>query len=1025
MYYSAKMLACLVAIALALPALGAETITDLPDKVQANQALTFSAVDAPGSGTADRTNGTAGEQIYPTAFSTDGAKSYSKDGWRTIQLDGHADSQITLDYELSENTTPGRYRAHTLFKIGGVADQQFDIWAGASPNDLAPRLTFKQNNGKSWEAAWRVADGTLMLFPGDRFLRIVNSGKASERKLLRSVVLSLDEPLSEGMTAAGSETRQRLVEREISEPRGKLVILEGENAKAAEPIYGALTQQPEAIADQPVQILYGEEARELALTYGVRDLPTLLAIGSSGVTLGVLVAPEQSSEVESFLANPSVPETVHDAVNQRLGMDEPSSALESGRIAQWLIGGTYSGPAGLSLWGLDWEPRIRPNPGDTLLVKAFDRGWKDGWKSAAADPDGLFVVQEQSGGYTWSKGSAYAHVYVHAQQPTRAQLHLVQSGVETFGWLNGTAVSFEKDSDAPKLIRQADTKINRPTSQTAEGSTDQGNVIEVRSARREGPVVAELNLEAGWNRVLVKLVVQHEKGDRFAFSTLLTDRRGDPVDGLQTAVADPEIDAASQRMARQLQPLVHTDAPFNLVHAGDPVSLEIDFNRLAKTRAEQAEPEQAPPLLLPIEARLIAEITDYDGKILKTVEQDVTVPGRVDLEIGQYDDLGYYAVQLSLRNSVDQLIMAYPPDGFSVIGGTSAQKQRRDDKEMSVTYYFMQPQYETLYFPYMERIGIFRNIGGSNGKALDMYRDAKERGITLIADLWNRNAEYSEGYIEETAPYVDFYKSFNEVDIRPDTHGTPQFWVDKTRKEYELIQKYDPDATFLGASFARPGTSDWFRECMKLGLDQYHDVWDVHCYPQRPPVLGGTMSNSPNETELGILKVYEELGRTNKLPFWIGETGARCSHGEDARRWQADTVTKMVACSLSREDFERIGFLVPWWYTRERGSLSDIETGHMPGEAAYYTASALIDGFNQYERLDMGEGVQAARFGPTVLAWTTGSDREIKLPIDVKDDYVIVDVVGRVSDLKSNKMMLSSSPVYVVPKKVYRQLVAM
>jgi hypothetical protein len=178
------------------------------------------------------------------------------------------------------------------------------------------------------------------------------------------------------------------------------------------------------------------------------------------------------------------------------------------------------------------------------------------------------------------------------------------------------------------------------------------------------------------------------------------------------------------------------------------------------------------------------------------------------------------------------------------------------------------------------------------------------------------------------------------------------------------------------------------------------------------------MSNSPNETELGVEACYQRLGRSNDKPFWIGETGARCSHGQDARRWQADTVAKMIACALSREDFHTIGFLWPWTFPHSgthagpRANASDIPTAHMPAEAAYYTAGALIDGFD-YTRLELGPDIQAARFGMTVMLWSTGQAREVGLPLENDGPWVVVDVVGRARNLpvdENNYAILAVSP---------------
>jgi hypothetical protein len=474
-------------------------------------------------------------------------------------------------------------------------------------------------------------------------------------------------------------------------------------------------------------------------------------------------------------------------------------------------------------------------------------------------------------------------------------------------------------------------------------------------------------------------------------------------------------------VANRLIPLVHTASPFNLVHPRDDLKISADLGT-ARYASDRNIPYSAFP------GTLEMSIRDYDGKEVAKNAVEAVFPGVATFDFGKALPLGYYSTHLRLLDRDGNLVTAYPPDGFSVIGGVASQNERKDSKKMAVTYYFMNGLHKTIYFPYMKRIGIFRNIGGTNGRAPEFYEEASKQGLLLTADFWNyRDPQYIAEYAKEAAPYVDSFKSFNEIDIRPDQRGTPKEWVAKARLEFESVRKHAPKALVVGGSLVRPASDSWFAECLKLGLQDYQDVWDVHCYPKEPPALEGTMANSPDETELGILKVMKELGLKNTKPFWIGETGARCSHGLDARRWQADTVAKMAACALSRQDFQKIGFLVPWWYSREKGKLGDIEAGHMPAEAAYYTASALIDGF-PYTRLSLGGPTQAAQFGPTTMVWTTnGKHRDVTTTPQGKAPYVQVDVVGRVKELETGadgavSVTASGSPIYILPRTTYEDL---
>ena len=120
-------------------------------------------------------------------------------------------------------------------------------------------------------------------------------------------------------------------------------------------------------------------------------------------------------------------------------------------------------------------------------------------------------------------------------------------------------------------------------------------------------------------------------------------------------------------------------------------------------------------------------------------------------------------------------------------------------------------------------------------------------------------------------------------------------------------------------------------------------------------------------------------------------------------------------------------YSTPWWYSREKGKLGDIEAGHMPAEAAYYTASALVDGFS-YTRLSLGSRIQAAQFGPTTLIWIPdGKPGNVVVTPKGEAPFVQVDVVGRVKELKgegngSVSVAVGDSPVYILSRKTYGEL---
>jgi hypothetical protein len=219
----------------------------------------------------------------------------------------------------------------------------------------------------------------------------------------------------------------------------------------------------------------------------------------------------------------------------------------------------------------------------------------------------------------------------------------------------------------------------------------------------------------------------------------------------------------------------------------------------------------------------------------------------------------------------------------------------------------------------------------------------------------------------------------------------------------------------------------WFAKVLELGLDKYQDAWDVHAYPQHPPRFGGPIGNSDNEDERGVLAAYGRLGRKNTLPFWLGETGAKAAHGYTGRRWQAEQTAKMIAWVNSRSDYLGIAFCIGHEYDWGYGRIWDYSMGHKPGEAALYTAGALIDGL-PYKLVDTKDvNVQAAYFGETFMIWTTDKPAEWQMRLDPGETWVVVDVVGRSKALRpgangSATLTVTSSPIYVLTTKAYDQL---
>ncbi len=124
--------------------------------------------------------------------------------------------------------------------------------------------------------------------------------------------------------------------------------------------------------------------------------------------------------------------------------------LKAGVPEAWLVGGLQDGLAGVSMVGLDSEAVLRPNPGQPYLSLQMMGGEMRTWRVATTQASGSADIEASTQhSYGWSRGSGYAHLYLHADQATQALLHLQQSGIRTFGWLDGQPLQLANDPKPP------------------------------------------------------------------------------------------------------------------------------------------------------------------------------------------------------------------------------------------------------------------------------------------------------------------------------------------------------------------------------------------------------------------------------------------------------------------------------------------------------------------------------------------------------------------------------------------------
>ncbi|MDO9046903.1 MAG: hypothetical protein Q7U66_04100 [Methylobacter sp.] len=950
-------------------------------------------------------------------------------------------------FELNPAIAPGQYRFYARYKSGGEVSQvsqNFTVKAGAKPDELATRGDFSLTNTTPWEYQWLQSAATVTVWPGDRWLEINNTGKADGAKVFDAFLLKLETPLGDWMTAAQAQARNRFLALTKTVPAAnrRLTVLDGKGGKDEILFRGLASDAARASYEKlSVSYLIGPEAEALARSLNLPALPAALMTDDHYGILGVLAQPHSEQEVAGFLADPA-----------KVGMmptspavaGETAKSLKGGIPDAWLVGGLQDGLSGVSIFGLDSETVLRPNPGQPYLSLQMMGGEIRAWRVAPTEVNGVADIEANTQhSYGWSRGSGYAQLYLHVDQPTQAQLHLKQSGIRTFGWLDGQPFKLADDPNPPSGFS---TSPGEQVKKLLKGLTTEGLVATALSARPEAPQLATLNLSPGWHSLLVKLVMQHDQGQRFYFAGLFTDPAGKALDSIKTQPTDPDVNLALNGIAAKLRPLIFVDAPANLPHPGDPLKLSVDM------RWHPILEETGLPAPLPrFSAKLRLRLVDYSGTEVAVKEITGLFPGEVEANFDKISEPGYYAVYSSLYTPDGKLIMNYPADGFPVVGGTAEQKHRLDKKKLwNNDYYALADgdksfKQEGGYFSWLERMGIYKSYGsypGFDPQYRAKWERAKQLGLVLFADssgdsAWlNDNQADGQNFINTASAFTRFFKSTNEIDIRSDAEWQklrePAHWVQRAKWEYEQVHKQRSDAHYVGGSLVRPGDKEgagqWFKQVLQLGLDNYQDAWDVHAYPQKEPRFGGPIGNGENEDERGVLATYASLGRKNSLPFWLGETGAKAMHGLTGRRWQAEQVAKMIAWVNSRSDYIGLAFCIGHEYDLAYGRIWDYSMGHKPGEAALYTASALIDGL-PYKAFDTKDAnIQAAYFGGTLMIWRT--DEAVgnwRLRLDSSKSWVLVDVVGRIQKLSVDTsgyadIPISASPVYVLSRAEYEQL---
>lgn len=969
---------------------------------------------------------------------------------------GFGDWGAAFRFELgAQPVEPGYYSFQARYMCGGEPSQvrqTFVLRAGPDAATLGRRGSFQTVNKTPFQQAWLAGKGTFAVFPGDRVLEIVNSGKAHDVKVFEGFMLVREAPMPAWLSAERARWRSQFLAaiKPPAQTTRTLYVLDGDGP-GDEALFGGLAQVDAQPFYEALQVNYlaGAEAAGTAADLNLPGLPAAVLTNADRQVLGVLHRPASAGQVARFLA---APETGGPLPEYAAGpAAEPVPLPASGVPQQWLVGVNWPGQTGVGRWGLDAEATQRPNPGEMIAYGYYTAGNRRGeWTERAPTPDGAVTLTERlDESYAWGKATNYAVLYLHADKEFAVRLHLHHSGIRSALYLDGSELPLALEGEAPFAFAR------RPAPTAAEVVERAGQEIHDDVAvpgNAEAPRLAVLPLRAGWHCLILKLVHAQGKGERVVFAARFDGADGAPPAGLRTLTRDPDAVPGLTRAAAGLWPtLTLAGVPGNLPRPGEPLTVVADLRVTPSFLAAWC-----PPAFLPIAGKLRLRLADYDGKEVRTVAVAGRFPAVVTVDLGPAPGPGYYTLTPELVTADGRLIRRYYADGFSVVLGNQSQQARVDRKKLMNSWYYAFNDWES-FAPWLERTGLFKNVGsipGLSGKDLDAkWADAKARGIVLFADFagdsnWlNNDAKAAEGLVALAAPYTRYFKGINEIDgrfggdegVAWQVSRQPEQYVARTRWQYEAVHRARPDAIHFGGSVYTsgnsrsradhpeiPGPREWLRQCLALGLDACLDAWDVHAYPQYPPRLEAeSVSNSPRETDLGVRDVYREAGIPFHKPFLLGETSAMVFHGFTGLRWQADTLTKMVAWCNSRPDW--LGMALCAAHHDRRKTAEEYAMARNPGEAAIYTAGALIDGLD-YRRAPAADAeVQAAWFGGTFLIWRADDQPGTwSMALDPAREWLLVDVVGRARPLAVENgqasFAIGTSPVYVLSRQTYADL---
>jgi hypothetical protein len=691
----------------------------------------------------------------------------------------------------------------------------------------------------------------------------------------------------------------------------------------------------------------------------------------------------------------------------------------------WVVGGVYEGRAGESIHGIEVERYMTPAPGLVYISSGFDTRPKRTWNSAtpAVNGDTTIITDTRRYPKFGAGGGGYAVLYFKSPYAQSVVLHHMHNGGGAYGWLDSNFFGFVADPTPPADMPPG-TKVK-----------------------------ATFNLSAGWHRLTIKMPMNLEPNVRFWFAAKFTYGNNAPVTNLETLTNDPSMDSAAlgafNAAGKYFRPLVYVDgAPGNLPREGEPLRVRVKMNWFPQ------DSDNVRPPISNITGKVTVHMGGGGRYFGARTSAVVTFPGEVVLDFGTAPAPGFYVLHPILFTSTGKLIATYPQNGFTVVGkNTNGQRARIGAKKLWNCYYYAFGDGDRSFHQtdglnnWLDRTGIYKNLGsqpGAYGSAdIPRWSTAANRGITLVGDTGGDSdwlMDYTVGGVtpqqqainmaNALKPYTRYFKAHNEIDVKDTTKGrwgavkNPDHYVARARWEWEAFHGARSDAVYLGGSLVKPGVIQWYKDCLVRDLARWVDAWDVHWYPNNTIFYGQQSGNWSGESEQGVIRAHNELGRTNTKRFYLGEGGWYAFYSHDGSLGQAAKVAQLAGWVNGRSNYDAMAYILAHEYAPAYGRQWGHHYGHKPAEAALYTASALMDGMSFRQVTDADRGIQAAWYGEkTFMIWTNGAARNYTITLPAGTWYK-VDMLGFKTSVSGTvTLWVTDQPTYLVRTGDYEALV--